>query len=72
MKASLFITCIADAMYANVGISAVNVLRKLGVEIDFPKKQTCCGQPVYNSGYFEGTNGQQNRAYLTINAQPNY
>lgn len=55
MKASLFITCVADAMYANIGKSAVKVLRKLGVELDFPKKQTCCGQPGYNSGYFEET-----------------
>lgn len=55
MKASLFITCIADAMYANVGISAVKVLEKLGVELDFPKKQTCCGQPAYNSGHHEAT-----------------
>lgn len=55
MKASLFITCVADIMYANVGKSAVKVLRNLGVEIDFPKDQTCCGQPGYNSGYHEET-----------------
>lgn len=53
MKASLFITCIADSMFANVGISAVKVLEKLGVESDFPKRQTCCGQPAYNSGHHE-------------------
>ncbi len=42
-------------MFANVGISAVKVLEKLGVELDFPKKQTCCGQPAYNSGHHEAT-----------------
>lgn len=55
MKASLFITCIADSMFANVGISAVKVFEKLGVELDFPKRQTCCGQPAYNSGHHEAT-----------------
>jgi len=55
MKASLFITCVADVMYAHVGESAVKVLRSLGVELDFPKDQTCCGQPGYNSGYFAET-----------------
>ena len=55
MRASLFITCITDSMFANVGISAVKVLEKLGIELDFPKRQTCCGQPAYNSGYHEET-----------------
>lgn len=55
MKASLFITCVADTMYANVGISAVKVLEMLGVELNFPNKQTCCGQPAYNSGYHKDT-----------------
>lgn len=51
MKVSLFITCLADVFYPKVGMSVVEVLRKHGVEVDFPKKQTCCGQPAYNSGY---------------------
>ncbi|MEG6584290.1 (Fe-S)-binding protein [Dendrosporobacter sp. 1207_IL3150] len=51
MKASLFITCIADMMYADVGKSVVRVLRRHGVDLDFPEGQTCCGQPAYSSGY---------------------
>ena len=50
-KASLFVTCIIDQFYPQVGVSAVRVLRKLGVDVDFPMAQTCCGQPVYNSGF---------------------
>lgn len=51
MKVSLFITCLADVFYPNVGISVVDVLKKYGVEVDFPGEQTCCGQPAFNSGY---------------------
>ncbi len=51
MKAALFITCIVDQFFPAVGVSAVQVLRKLGVEISFPKAQTCCGQPAFNSGF---------------------
>jgi L-lactate dehydrogenase complex protein LldE len=51
MKVSLFVTCLADVFYPNVGISVVEVLDKHGVEVDFPGDQTCCGQPAFNSGY---------------------
>lgn len=53
MKVSLFITCLADTFYPNVGVSAVRLLRRLGVEVDFPAGQICCGQPAFNSGYQE-------------------
>ncbi|HXF40177.1 MAG TPA: (Fe-S)-binding protein [Blastocatellia bacterium] len=51
MKVSLFITCLIDQFFPEVGISTVRLLRKLGVEVDFPEAQTCCGQPAFNSGY---------------------
>ena len=50
-KADLFVTCIIDQLYPQVGVSVVRVLRKLGVDLAFPADQTCCGQPLYNSGY---------------------
>ncbi|QDR79138.1 (Fe-S)-binding protein [Sporomusa termitida] len=53
MKASIFITCICDSMYPQVGDSMVRVLEKLGVTLDFPPEQTCCGQPALSSGYWE-------------------
>lgn len=53
MKASIFITCICDSMYPRVGESMVRVLEKLGVTLDFPSEQTCCGQPALSSGYWD-------------------
>ena len=50
-KADLFVTCIVDQLFPEVGVSVVRVLRRLGVEVGFPEGQTCCGQAVYNSGY---------------------
>ena len=51
IKASLFVTCIIDQLYPQVGVSVVKVLRRLGVQVDFPSEQTCCGQPLYNAGF---------------------
>ncbi len=48
---SLFITCIVDQMFPEVGESVVRVLRRHDVNVDFPQSQTCCGQPLFNSGY---------------------
>ena len=48
---SLFVTCIVDQMYPEVGESVVRVLRGHGVEVDFPQGQSCCGQPLLNSGF---------------------
>ena len=51
IKADLFVTCIIDQLFPEVGVSVVRVLRRLGVGVGFPEGQTCCGQAVYNSGY---------------------
>jgi L-lactate dehydrogenase complex protein LldE len=48
---SLFVTCMVDMLYPHTGMSVVDVLEHLGVEVDFPMAQTCCGQPGFNSGY---------------------
>ncbi|WP_127588519.1 (Fe-S)-binding protein [Paenibacillus koleovorans] len=50
-KVSLFITCLADQLYPEVGESVVRLLHRHGCEVDFPAMQTCCGQPAFNSGY---------------------
>ena len=52
VRASLFVTCVIDQIYPEVGEAATRVLRRLGVDLDFPKGQTCCGQPAFNSGYW--------------------
>jgi L-lactate dehydrogenase complex protein LldE len=53
LKVSLMITCLGDALFPDVGVATVRLLRRLGVDVDFPKAQTCCGQPFFNSGYHE-------------------
>lgn len=51
MKVSLLVTCLGDALFPEVGVATVRLLRRLGVEVDFPAAQTCCGQPFFNSGF---------------------
>ena len=51
MKVSLFITCLVDQLWPSVGASAVEVLRRAGCEVVFDERQTCCGQPAFNTGY---------------------
>ncbi len=51
IRASLFITCLGDLFFPEVGVAMVRLLRRLGVTVDFPRNQTCCGLPLFNSGY---------------------
>ncbi len=51
MRVSLFITCLADQLFPEVGMATVRLLRHLGVQVDFPEGQTCCGQAMWNSGF---------------------
>ena len=51
MKVALFVTCLVDQMWCNVGASTVAVLRRVGCEVEFDERQTCCGQPAFNTGY---------------------
>jgi L-lactate dehydrogenase complex protein LldE len=50
-RVSLFVTCIIDQLFPAMGMATVEVLERLGYIVDFPKDQTCCGQPAFNSGY---------------------
>ena len=50
-RVQLFVTCLVDQFRPEVGESVVNVLERLGIEVDFPEGQTCCGQPAFNSGF---------------------
>jgi len=51
VKVALFITCLADALYPDVGRATVQLLDRLDVEVAFPTEQTCCGQMHLNTGY---------------------
>lgn len=50
MRVGLFIPCYVDQLRPEVGIATVALLERLGVEVDFPRGQTCCGQPLINAG----------------------
>lgn len=52
-KVSLFIPCFVDQLTPEIGMDAARVLRRAGCEVDFPEQQTCCGQPAFNSGYWD-------------------
>jgi L-lactate dehydrogenase complex protein LldE len=50
MRVGLVVPCYIDVFYPEVGIAALELLEKLGVEVEYPFDQTCCGQPMANSG----------------------
>ena len=51
MKIGLFIPCFVNAVYPQVGTASFKLLRSLGVDVDYPLGQTCCGQPMANGGF---------------------
>ena len=53
MKVTLFIPCFVDLMFPRVGISMVQILEGLGHEVECPEELACCGQPPFNSGYWD-------------------
>lgn len=57
MKVGLFIPCYVDQFYPQIGIATLQLLEKLGIEVEYPSGQTCCGQPMANSGYEHLTKG---------------
>ena len=52
-RVALFIPCFVDQVCPQVGVDMARVLRRIGCDIEFPGEQTCCGQPAFNSGYWE-------------------
>ncbi|MHC2068534.1 (Fe-S)-binding protein [Bremerella sp. T1] len=50
MRVALFVPCYVDQLYPRVAMATLDLLESLGVEVDFPEAQTCCGQPMLNSG----------------------
>ena len=53
MRVALFVTCLADTLFPEAGKATVRLLERLGVEVAFPREQTCCGQLHLNAGYPE-------------------
>ncbi len=53
MRVALMVTCVNDAMFPETGKAVVTLLRRLGVDVEFPAAQTCCAQPMVNTGYLD-------------------
>jgi L-lactate dehydrogenase complex protein LldE len=68
LDVALMVTCLGDALFPDVGVATVKLLRRLGVRVDFPEAQTCCGQPHFNSGFHDDA---RTLARHTINAFAN-
>ncbi|WP_338751036.1 (Fe-S)-binding protein [Bacillus sp. FJAT-52991] len=66
MKVALFATCLVDMFQTDVGKATVEILERLGCEVEFPESQVCCGQPAYNSGYVEASKGAMKKMIETF------
>ena len=55
MRVALFITCFNDTLFPETGRAVVTLLERLGVDVDFPLEQTCCGQMHFNTGFAQET-----------------
>lgn len=51
MHVGLFVTCLVDQLWSSIGTSSVEVLQRAGCTVEFDERQTCCGQPAFNTGY---------------------
>ncbi len=53
LRVALLVTCLNDALFPDTGRNVVRLLERLGVDVDFPTAQTCCAQPMINTGYLD-------------------
>lgn len=53
MRVALMVTCLNDALFPDTARNTLTVLRRLGVDVEFPEAQTCCAQPMVNTGYLD-------------------
>ncbi|MBN1463658.1 MAG: (Fe-S)-binding protein [Paludibacteraceae bacterium] len=61
MKVQLFIPCYIDQLYPDTGFNTIKILEKAGCEVIYNPNQTCCGQPAYNSGYWDESRNLANK-----------
>lgn len=66
----LFVTCLVDTFYPETGQAIVDILRRLGVGVEFPAGQTCCGQPAYNAGLREAARPLAEQTIKVFEAAP--
>ncbi len=66
MRVALFIPCFIDQLYPRVGQAMVRVLQRVGVDAVYPSDQTCCGQPAFNTGYWDEARALASRYCATF------
>ena len=66
----LFVTCLCDTFYPEVGEAILDIFSRLGVTVDFPRDQTCCGQPPFNAGLRADARQIAERMLRTFEAAP--
>lgn len=71
MRVGLFVPCYVDQFYPDAAIATLRLLQKLGVDVEYPLNQTCCGQPMANSG-FEHLTHDCNKLFITNFATYDY
>ncbi|MDE2454017.1 MAG: (Fe-S)-binding protein, partial [Burkholderiales bacterium] len=64
-----YATCVVDLMAPGAGYDAIELMRGAGIEVDFPRAQSCCGQPAYSSGYLDEAR-RVARAQLALFPEP--
>lgn len=70
MNVALLVTCLGDALFPDVGVATVRLLRRLGCTVEFPEAQTCCGQPHFNSGYHDDSRDLARKMIRTFARYP--
>src|SRR3954469_12638180 len=53
MKVQLFVPCFVDQLFPETAFNMIKVLEKAGCEVSYNEKQTCCGQPAFNAGFWD-------------------
>lgn len=71
MKIELFVPCFVDQLYPETAFNTIKILEKAGCEVTYNAKQTCCGQPAYNAGYWEQAKEIGNK-FLNDFSETNY
>lgn len=66
MRVALFLPCYIDQLFPRIGFATIEVLERYGVEVEFPTAQTCCGQPLANTGCFDEARPLATRYFETF------
>jgi L-lactate dehydrogenase complex protein LldE len=70
MRVSLLVTCLVDQLWPSAGVGAAAVLARVGCDVHFDDRQTCCGQPAFNTGYRNDARVVARRTIEVLEAEP--